>query len=323
MPDCGKFEWWKGVKTHCPGDGFRRCWRELPSILYRKVRRRTQATVVLCPNISPGSWIHPDPLKTTDLPTDPVRYSLATGVIVSSSRNPFGSFANVPLYPGAPTTLLAGCADGRIFTVANGWGLSSQPWDLMWRPAMVSLMSPLEMAHAFTDVLQRVVADNEWCGLRSLHFLPYSVPLPANDKVVNMSTWVKSLVKRWRRIRRRRFPGASSELMIPTPLGRESKWWPRLRLSLADGDLRGCIRLVSPRCPSPSELRDFVGFAGEAPGAPEPSGFPCPPDGSGFGSGHREEMRKAVFVLVPDRRSLDSLRHKFKDLIYDQLCGLK
>ena len=142
----------------------------------------------------------------------------------------------------------------------------------------------MEVAQVLTVVLQQVVKDNDVVAWRRLLFFPYSVlrvPLKS-DKVVNLTTRVKSRVKVWR-------DDPDAKVQVPPmrsvkPSDSKPQQLAQIvakaEAKLADGDVRGAIRLVSSDdVLAPRNQETYLALLEKHPEHPQPSDFPLPPEG--------------------------------------------
>ncbi|XP_021962574.1 uncharacterized protein LOC110858198 [Folsomia candida] len=183
-----------------------------------------------------------------------------------------------------------------------------------------------EVARALTKVLEEVTTANTEEVWGKLFLFPYAcLPVPQKtDKVKNLTTWVKSRVARWLVDQtapppRQKRPPAKPPRVIESVA-------KKVEAKLADGDVRGAIRLAcSDDTIAPMTQETIDALIAKHPPHPEPTNYPVPPKNSVEPAAVEVlEVTTAIASFPPGSAGgLDSLRPQIlKDIVARECTGL-
>ncbi|OXA48561.1 Retrovirus-related Pol polyprotein from type-1 retrotransposable element R1 [Folsomia candida] len=176
----------------------------------------------------------------------------------------------------------------------------------------------MEVARALTKILEEVTTTKTEDSWGRLFLFPYaSLAVPQKtDKVKNLTTWFKSQVARW----------LLDQAAPPPRIARPPAKAPRemenvtkkVEAKLADGDIRGAIRLAcSDDTIAPRSQETVDALFSKHPPHPEPTAYPEPLNNSEPPTVDPIEITTAISSFPPGSAGgLDSLRPQIlKDLV--------
>ncbi|OXA58286.1 Retrovirus-related Pol polyprotein from type-2 retrotransposable element R2DM [Folsomia candida] len=176
----------------------------------------------------------------------------------------------------------------------------------------------MEVAKALAKIIEEVTTTNSEESWFKLFSFPYAVvPVPTkSDKVKNLTTWVKSRVLQWFVTPSRPRP------QFAKPSRPQETIAKKVEAKLADGDVRGAIRLLtSDDTIAPNNQETLDALITKHPPHPEPTYFPNAPDKAEvLAPVDPKEVLIAISSFAPGSAGgLDSLRPQIlKDLVISE-----
>lgn len=175
----------------------------------------------------------------------------------------------------------------------------------------------MAVAHCLTKILKDVVESGDEQSWRKLLLFTYAaLPIPQRaDRVKNLTTWVKTRTAAW-----------DANFFIPEPhpprpsstKSSHDETSKKVEAKLADGDIRGAIRLAcSDDTFAPKDDTTLSALLEKHPPHPQPTNFPPPPADPSVAPVLDPEVFKAISTFPPGSAGgLDGMRPQIlKDLL--------